>query len=420
MKQFVKKILGEQFCHKISLTIKYIRGLKKVVTKRTLVVNSDKVEKIEEYSLKDKHVFCGYYDLVPIKDQKMLVHVLDKKGKTNVREIELGYFDMNDNKYVKITNTKAWCWQQGSRLRWSNKSKNIIYYNDIEGEHDCFREYDLEKNQIVQTIPYALYDIDPEEKCGIAINFSRLQRLRPGYGYSYLKDNTMGQNAPKDDGIFVVDLKTGTRKMLLSLYDLAKLTDDELKYEHYINHIAFSPDGSKILFFHLWTEQNQSTWKNELCVINIDGTNLKILENEYRVSHYDWKDNMELLITVIEKPGEKEFYCYYNVETGEKVRIENKNLKQDRHPVHAKNSKIFYSDTYPDENCMQQLFEYDTERNEYTLLVSVFSNLRLNDEKRCDLHPKLVKDANQILIDTTYKGCKRSVLIANLKDEIKK
>ena len=45
-----------------------------------------------------------------------------------------------------------------------------------------------------------------------AINYARMARLRPVTGYPGAWDWTEGVNHPQDDGLFVVNTKTGERK----------------------------------------------------------------------------------------------------------------------------------------------------------------------------------------------------------------
>lgn len=417
MKKYIKKILGDNISSKIGIIKKYLMSIPKILSKQTLKISSKKIERVEIYELKNKNVFCGYYDLKPIQDNKILVHVCKKNSNTKSDEIELGYFNMDTKNYVKIINTKAWSWQQGSRLRWSNIEKNVIYYNDVENEKYCMKKYDIEKNETLQVVPYPIYDMDYKEEYGVTVNFSRLQRLRPGYGYNYLEDVTVNQKAPEDDGVFAVNLKTNESKLLISLKELAELVDKELEFEHYINHISLSPEGDKIMFFHLWTKPGVDMWNNELCVINIDGSGFKVLEDKEKVSHYDWKNNNELLITGV-KQNKEEFYRYYNTDTLEKTDVIGKNLKRDGHPIHSLDKCVFYSDTYPDnKTCMQNLFEYNMKNKEYTLLLEAFANPRLVGEKRCDLHPKFISKENVIIIDSTFKKCKRNLVLIKIKSE---
>ena len=414
IKQVLKKLLVNNISTKITLTKRYLKSIPKIVMKKNIIKNDSLVEKVETYKLKNKNVFCGYYDLNPVQGNKILVHSVAKNANTKKDFAEIGYFEIDTKNYKYVTTTKAWCWQQGSRLRWGNK-ENDIYYNDIQNDEFCLVKYNIDSKSKDIVVPYSIYDINKEFTYGISINFSRLQELRPGYGYTNINGEKL-EKIQSNDGIFLVNLKNKERKLLISLEELAKTVDQELNYYHYLNHISFSPDSKKIMFFHLWNDKSFFQWRTQLCIINIDGTGFKILENDDIVSHYAWRSNEELLITGKTKNME-DFYRIYEVSNNVKHDLEDKHLYKDGHPIIVDNN-LFYSDTYPDENCMQQLFKYDIKNKEYSKILEVYSHPLLNGEKRCDLHPKLI-NKNYIAIDTTYEKKKREVILVKLKEEEK-
>ena len=53
------------------------------------------------------------------------------------------------------------------------------------------------------------------------MDFRRLNDVRPGYGYAGLPDPHRDELAPKDAGIWRVDLATGKDELILSLADVA-------------------------------------------------------------------------------------------------------------------------------------------------------------------------------------------------------
>lgn len=73
---------------------------------------------------------------------------------------------------------------------------------------------------------------------------------------------------------------------------------------------------------------------------------------------------------------------------------------------------IFYNDLQ-DNNYCSILFDIETRKNKK--IIEIFSNPRLRNETRCDLHPRLC-NCNQICIDTTFKNCLRSVCIVKVGD----
>ena len=91
---------------------------------------------ITKFSVKNHHVFFGYYDITPFnKNNTKLLAIKTKKATKTLAEI--GYFCLSQpNKFISLGSTKSWCWQQGARLRWFDEdSKNLISYNNIKDEN---------------------------------------------------------------------------------------------------------------------------------------------------------------------------------------------------------------------------------------------------------------------------------------------
>lgn len=378
-----------------------------------ILMNQQLIQNLKVFSLRNRHVFCGYYDYFPIFNQKLLCQSVKKFSKTCKNNSEIGYFDLITGQYVRLTETSAWCWQQGSRLHWSQDGQFIIY-NDVSNSNYCTHFFDVEKRKILKTIIPALYDMNLSEKIGASLNFSRLQRLRKGYGYDKLPDETILDNAPENDGLFLVDIVNNTSRLVVSLYDLASDVDPNHENQHYLNHICFSPNGAKIMFFHIWTSSSWPGWKTRLCVYRIESDELIFLEETDNVSHYNWINNEELLITGSSLGTKESFYRIYNECTKTYSIVDSEQLHLDGHPTVIKGKKGFISDTYPSKSMIQELFYYDLEQQKRSNLVYLYSDPRLTSEFRCDLHPK-VQDKS-IVVDTTFQKNKRCVILFQLRD----
>ena len=294
----LEELLGHKKYMALKQHIKYVRDKKYLFRhKRIEIQNPNIATVILEQT--GKHVFFGYYDIPQLNsfENRALVHVIPKHANTKRDVAEIGWYDLNSLSYKKLGTTKAWSWQQGSRLRWWPVDEDYIAYNDVvENEYVC-KKINILSGNISQVYCRALYDIDPTGTYGLSLNFSRLQRLRPGYGYSCLPDETAEQNAPSQDGIFYVDLVKNKSFLLISLEMLADECKDGDALQHYINHISISPDGEKFMFFHIWTLKSSMRWKTHLCVANKDGNGLTVLETTDQVSHYDWIDKSHILVT---------------------------------------------------------------------------------------------------------------------------
>lgn len=369
-------------------------------------------------SITSHHVFFGYYDLSQMDndEKKLLVHIANQKSNPQCDPIKICTYNLVEKKYEIITQSFAWSWQQGCRLRWNPvDSSQIMFNNCVDGKYVC-EIWDTNKKCRVREIPIALYDIDSNLAYGYGVNFSRLQRLRPGYGYSSLPDSTKGQRIPLNDGIFRYDFRKDEVKLIISYERLCEDFSDNL-YEHYINHISVSPDGSRFMFFHLWSLGDVNKWKMRLYVSDQEGKELKLLEETDVISHYTWKDNKTILTTKINNDSKETCYYQYEIENGRKLSVKESHLYLDGHPTYLKDGKAFISDTYPQPDNFQHLFCIDTESDRYYPILDIYHDPRMYGEKRCDLHPRVSKSNNYITIDTTYKGGSRSVVILKTKCE---
>lgn len=419
IKKWEKQLLKFEGYIKVRQFIKYIRDEFYYFFHKK--IQYEKILNVTEFIQKRKHVFFGYYDIQNLNQEEnlLLVHVAKKNANTKHDTVELGFYDLINKRYCNFAQSRAWCWQQGARLRWNPLNDSQVLYNDIENEKFVTRVFDINEKKLIKTIPMALYDVDKKMKYGISVNFARIQRLRPGYGYNSLKDKTIMDKAPKEDGLFLVDIENGKEKLIISLKELA-----EKNYnlgDNYINHVSIAPDGEKFMFFHIWTTLNKKKWKTRLYVSNIDGSKLKLLEDDCElVSHYDWIDNQHIIITSYNNTSELHYFIY-SIDTGDKQILDNKKLRQDGHPSMLADGKSFISDTYPIKYDAQTLFYYNITNKKYITILKIYSNPNLYAEKRCDLHPRLSATERYITIDSTVKkGSRRVILIDNWKKLINK
>ncbi len=325
---------------------------------------------------------------------------------------EIGYYDLNDGKFYKIANSNAWCWQQGCRLRWID-NENVVF-NDVGEIEYCSKVVRAKDGVQLRQINWPLYDVTPDFHFGLTLNFSRLQRLRPGYGYNYFPDYTQKKNAPDDDGVFIVDINANKRRILYTLKELAEKIGHGGDYVHYVNHISVAPDGTRFIFFHIYCKPGVKGWNTILYVSDLAGEKLEVLEREDRVSHYCWIDSDNIMVTCHKENGE-EYYCVFQISSGEKKIIEIPELCVDGHPCKINENGLFLTDTYPMENSVQNLRIFNTVTGETQMIGSFYHDFRLRGEVRCDLHPSFGKNRKYISVDTTYQGKRRSIEIFQLR-----
>lgn len=414
IKNKIKLAFGDKGLYRLKVIRGYYRAIKSKLGDRSeCKLISPSWETYKVFEDKSKHVFFGYYDIQQFnKEQdKLLLMKANRYAETEKDPAELIWVDMNNGDEHRIANTSAWCWQQGARLRWHPFEDSIVMFNDCLDGRYITRLWNIAENKEIGRFPSALYDVTCDMKYGFSLNYSRLQRLRPGYGYNSLPDDTQNMKAPHDDGLFRVDLETGETSLMVSLAELSERSPESIELWNYINHISVSPNGERLIFFHIWTPDTKARWMVVLYCINADGTELKCLEHEYRTSHYDWIDDEHILTTAGGFENRESRYIIYNVKTGARKILKGKMLKNDGHPTVLSDKRNSITDTYPLRNSRQKLYFFDMETGDDELILDIFSDPRLYEEKRCDLHPRVTPDGRYITIDTTFRKGKRSVYL---------
>ncbi|MDQ1284097.1 MAG: hypothetical protein QG620_445 [Patescibacteria group bacterium] len=363
-------------------------------------------EKIKNFSHEDGHVFFGYYDVTPFgMDDKLLLAMktpIIGRAPNAEDHAEIGYYhiDKPDN-FISLGETNTWCWQQGCRLQWypQDNGDKIIYNCLVDGEYGAVIK-DISNGNIVKKIKKPLYSVSRDGKWGVSLDFSRLQRLRPGYGYGILPDDSVSDLAPNYNGIELVDLETNESQQLFTLKDISDIEPHESMdgAEHYFNHIMFNPSGDNFLFFHLWMSKD-SKRHSRLFVASRDGKNLRLLSNSGSVSHYNWIfDDKIILYSLVSDKG-RYMYAVFDSLSGN-VEYFGKNVpKNDGHPTLLKNKKIFITDTYPNLCSQRNLLSYNLDKDEMKILARFDDSRDFTGEFRCDLHPRVSPDEKMICID---------------------
>ncbi len=387
----------------------------------------DKKLKLPFVFLKDSNnaVFFGYHDKTPFsKDNTkilaMSVNANDKRADSEGEIMKIGYFtfDLNNKfKYIELTETTTWCWQQGCMLQWNPKKPNeeIIFNKIINGDYGSII-YNINSHKPIQEFEFPIYAISPCGNIAASLNFSRLGRLRPGYGYTSIKDSTKNINAPIDDGIFIIDLNTGKRSLILSLYILAKDFNelDSINSQHYVNHLSFSPNSNILVFFHIIVNPNGEK-RIRFLSYNFSNKKTQVIEESKIVSHFCWKDNCTILVTTKDKACNHWEYLFYNICENSSNIITGLEMNTDGHPMCSPlNNSVFVLDSRLNMYREDSVLVFST-KSKNMINVATFNLPYLYEgQVRCDLHPRWDRKGDFICVDTVHKN-KRTMAIINVK-----
>lgn len=412
MKQFIKNLLGPQNTLKIS---KFRKGVR-ISTNRFIRMVQDR-EKISStlqprcFDLQDAHVFFGYYDVPQFsEDENFLLAMVAPLMHTTPRlgdKLRIGFFDLREKSplFKEIGSTETWCWQQGCRLQWySNSDRELAIYNClVEERYGCVIQ-NVFSGKIVKKHNRPIYAVSRDGKWGLFLDFSRLQRLRPGYGYSNMSDISKDKNAPSTNGLWRINMKTGEEKLLFSLNAIAKFRQNSpgTDAQHYFNHLLFNPEGNRFMFFHIMQKLDGKR-KIRMLTSDIDGENIRLLNNSGHASHYCWKGNDHILCYSTLN-GQGEGYYLYDDRSGAAQVVGAHVLTEDGHPSYLPGRQFIITDNYPDKYGEQSLLLYDCATGRSSILSKEFSPVQFHDEMRCDLHPRVSPSGRYVCIDCIING----------------
>lgn len=366
--------------------------------------------KIKVISPINHFCFFGYYDKKQISsDGKYFlfldVQFQDREPKEKDKaEVFIG--EIKTGKTEKIGETYAWNFQQGCMLSWLNNDE-IIY--NIRNDKEFFSIiYNIKdgKQKIIERPISCVY---PENKTALSLNFSRLAKWRPGYGYEGGIDKYENKKWPEEDGIYFVDLKTGKYKLIIPLekmLDFRKEKDIKNSYG-WFNHTLFNKDGTRFCFVNRWKEKEEQSHKTRFITSDIEGEQIYDLIDSYLISHFGWKNDKEIIIWA-EIDSEKGFWILED-KSGKYKKVGENIQKEDGHCSFSQNTKFILYDTYPIEN-YRYLKIYDIGKNEEKILGKFYSLSSLTGPIRCDLHPRW-EDENIISFDSVHENYRRCYIL---------
>lgn len=353
----------------------------------------------------------GYYDKCPwdVTGRYILAtRIKNATAKADSTELaEIVTIDLNNNNAINvITSTHCWNVQQGCMAQWMDESS--ILYNDFRNGSYCAIILNI-RNQEERIISMPVYTVSKDKKTALSLDFSRLHRLRPGYGYANISEVTKSEKCPDKTCIWKIGLETGDVQPLLKYTDFANYEPREEMNdaEHKVNHLMISPEGTRFMVLHRWFKNKIKYTRLVTC--DIDGRNMYNLSDDDFVSHCCWKNGHEILSYLNKYDGGKGYYLMQD-KTKEYKRL-CPELVMDGHPTYSYDGERIVTDTYPDRKRMQSV--YVIEDSIVKRVARVFSPFKYKGDVRCDLHPRWKPDGSQVCFDASYKG-KRSVCLANV------
>jgi hypothetical protein len=401
-----------------------------------------------------RHHFFGYYDKCPWSANGKYLLTMETSFMDRFPERDsalIGYIDISSDYKLKILDgTHAWNWQQGAMLQWlPSDSNHCILYNTRVQNNIQSKILDIISKK-ARILPKAIAAVSHSGKVGLSINFGRLYHTRKAYGYGRTEDPWHDDPHPRDDGIYSIDMVSGINQLIISLDRIARFQPETSRgdVKHWFNHLAFNPDDTRFCFLHRFEIPEIKHFGTRLFTANTDGSDIRCLWTGH-VSHFDWFDNQHLLAWAapqnINKGTSKMVTSAARI--AKKNRLLNRGLRmlpfirkrfiggnfllfadksnrladhsrvgvgtltEDGHCSYSPNRHWLVLDTYPDLRNCRKLALYNVSEHERIDIGRFYSPPGIEENIRCDLHPRWNRDGTKICIDSLHEGSRQMYVL---------
>jgi len=334
--------------------------------------------------------------------------------------IRLGVVDTEGgDSWREIGSTRAWNWQQGCMLQWLPGSKDQVIWNDRREGRFVSVVHHLPSGQ-ERVLASPIYALAQHGQWAISTDFRRLNNTRPGYGYAGVADPNVDFAAPKDAGIWHVDLKTGQPKLLFSVADALDVPQPKGDWgyspwsesRHWFNHLLVSPDDQRFIFLHRWRgPKEKQGFATRLFTMNADGTEPYVLDPYGKTSHFIWRDAQHIAAFAWHPSLGKERFYLYKDRTDEVTPIGPDVMTVNGHNTYLPGGEWILNDTYPDGARLQHAYLYNAKTGVRRPLSDFRSPPEYVGEWRCDNHPRSSPDGRKVCIDSPHAGGRQMYLI---------
>ncbi len=354
--------------------------------------------------------FFGYYDM-PATDSKgrHLAHRTAFADRLpDISDIaEIGYLE--DGRFYKIAETSAWNFQQGAMLRYHPTAADTVCYNAVKDGN-----YVTVTNNYVtgekRFTDRAVASVSPDGAKGLAVNFGRIFAFRPGYGYAGCADRYAEEAAPRRDGVFLTDMKSGSSELLLSYADMLEESGFGAGDKILVNHITFAPDSFKyVMPVRQFPKPGESDWRTSMMIGDVNG-NCKTLIRRGFCSHYQWVDE-NAVMAYCSPDGEKA--DLYRIDTDGNSRMFDMAYfsgegNRDIHCSLSPDGSCIIGDGYPlDGGKYRYLMFRSVDGSKEQCLFKVLTDSDCPWDARCDLHARFAFGGRYISFDTTHNGMRQ-------------
>jgi hypothetical protein len=392
-------------------------------TRRALGAQTGTFPQVRQITRGPQFHWFGYYDKLQFSPDNRFVLTnkvsFEHRSPTADDVIEVGMVDLHEqDKWIPLGQSKAWCWQQGCMLQWIPGTESKVIWNDRE--KDRFVSHILDVNTgDKRTLPTPIYSLSPNGKEAVSCDFARVADCRPGYGYAGIRDRFFDDMAPEGSGVTHVNLETGAEKLIVTHRQLAatgKVFENHPDSKHHAYHLLCSPDGKRFILLHRWT-QPKGGHLTRLITAAMDGSDLRIVIPNGYASHFIWRDATHILSQAKGWLGNDGWgdFLFEDKDSGIVAEIGKGVLDSGGHLSYLRNNEWILNDTYPKgPQRFQTPHLYHIPANRRIDLGNFPLPREYTGEWRVDTHPRLSRDERWVCLDSPHTGQGRQLHLIDI------
>ena len=367
---------------------------------------------IRQVTTGPKYHWFGYYDKMQFDPSGQFLLgmevTFEHRRPSPEDTIVIGMVDLLDNnEWIELGTSRAWCWQSGCMLQWIPNNPGKIIWNDRKKDRFISHILNIHTREHIE-LDFPVFTLHPDGITALGLDFERLEYMRPGYGYCGIQDRNQNKPAPDSAGIYTLNLQKGTKDILLSLAQVSQIRDFKREFKdskHYFNCLLFNPAGTDFVFLHRWRDDFGKGWpfRTRMFSAKADGSQLEVLVPG-GCGHFNWKDNHHLIV-------QEDGFWIYQIGQGRKEQLGKSILPgSGGHVSFFPGSDWLVGDTYPDQKRDQILYLYNFRNSRFLEAGRFHSPLaytgardnHVDDEWRCDLHPRISTESRKICFDSVH------------------
>ena len=373
------------------------------------------------------HLLANYFGINAWSPDNRYVGVLEVNFNGRLAErtdtAVIALVDLEEgNRLIPISRTVCWNFQEAAMFHWL--PDGTCLFNDCRDGRFVTVILDWKTGR-ERIIPVPVSAVDPSGEWAVSINYARLRLCRPDYGYAGDgQDARADEIWPEDDGLWLVNLRTGERKLILSVAQARSLMpeitgEDGLAY---FCHTIISPNAKRIFFLARTVEDFSGqierrghiySWDTVSLTINTDGTDLRrCFPDGWKGSHFNWKDDETLAVTACWDGGSCWSHTIFKVGEEEKVRhLAPGILDWDGHCVFSPDGRFISTEGYWNSDGYRSWVLLRLEDEAILPLGRFFVPDGYKEQySRCDLHARWRSDGKQLAFNSVHEGSRQVYL----------